>query len=260
MSQTPSKAKATKQKASHSLLGSPELIRQLQSLLKNELSQSQARFSERLTQNMDFTSSLKLSEVHGQLRSLERKRVSQKSDRSPEDQKKALNLAFERVQRSILQNIEQSFDQALAQPRFPLPQIDFEAEAIDLSAYQNFYQAQQTEMSAKIQGLRSFVRDTLAASSLNMAKLALLDNTLEETIGFPLRSGFASVSKLIARYSQTVAAQLKESVTREQTSGQALASQLAEFHEALHQLLAAELELRLQPVQGLISAFNQEVL
>lgn len=258
MSQTTSKAKLPKPKASHSLFGSAELIRQLQPLLEKELPQSQTRFSERLTQNMDFTSSLKLSEVHGQLRMLERKGLAQTSDKSSEDQKKALNAAFERVYRSILQNIDQSFDQTVTQPRFPLPQIDL--EALDLSAYQNFYQAQQVEMSAKIQGLRAYVRDTLSLSSVNMAKLALLDNTLEETIGFPLRSGFASVSKVIVKYSEKLAVQLIEASTREHTATVSIPSQLARFHEELHQLLAAELELRLQPIQGLINAFNQEVL
>tara|TARA_R110002167_G_scaffold51080_6_gene148133 strand:+ start:765 stop:1520 length:756 start_codon:yes stop_codon:yes gene_type:complete len=250
MSQTTSKAKLPKQKVSQSLLGSSELIRKLQNLLDKDLPQSQTRFSERLTQNMDFTSSLKLSEVHGHLRLLEKKTLVSSATEPTGDQKRALNSAFERVRCSIEKNIEQSFDLSIEQPRFPLPRIDLEKQVPDLSAYQKFYQAQQSEMSAKIQGLRTFVRETLSASSVNMAKLALLDTTLEETIGFTLRSGFAALSKVISKYSQKIEAQWSEDDKLAQLSG---------FHNELHQLLAAELELRLQPIQGLINAFNQEV-
>ena len=84
-----------------------------------------------------------------------------------------------------------------------------------------------------------------------MAKLALLDITLEETIGFPLRSGFAAISKVILKYSQKIEAQWSDSDKL---------AKLASFHAELQQLLSAELELRLQPTQGLIDAFNQEVL
>lgn len=251
MSQTPSKAKLPKQKASQSLLGSSELIRKLQNLLDKDLPQSQTRFSERLTQNMDFTSSLKLSEVHGQLRLLDKKVSVISAAKPADDQKKALNSAFERVRRSIEKNIGQSFDLSIVQPRFPLPRIELEQEALDLSAYPKFYKAQQSEMSAKIQGLRTYVRETLSASSVNMAKLAILDNTLEETIGFPLRSGFSALSKVISKYSQKIEAQWGEGDKP---------AQLAGFHGELHQLLLAELELRLQPIQGLLNAFNQEVL
>ena len=84
-----------------------------------------------------------------------------------------------------------------------------------------------------------------------MAKLALLDTTLEETIGFPLRSGFAAISKVILKYSQKIEAQWSKGDKP---------AQLAGFHGELYQLLSAELELRLQPIHGLINAFNQEVL
>ena len=253
MLQNFSKAKLQKQKASHSLLGSAELIRTLQHLSDKDLPQSPVRFSERLTQTMDFSSSLKLSELHGYLKIIEKKALQQSDGNSIADKKKALNSAFERVYRSILQNIEQSFDSAVEHARFSLPHTDLDKDVLSLSAYQNFYQAQQSEMSAKIQGLRTYLRETLSASNANMAKLALLDETLEDTIGFPLRSGFAAVSKIIVKHSQKIEASSKQASQDEKENA------LKQFHHELHQLLLAELELRLQPVQGLINAFNQEV-
>lgn len=253
MSQTPSKTKPQKQKLSQGLMGSSELVRNLLPLLEKDWPVSQARFSERLTENMDFSSSLKLSELHGHLRLLDKKAQHSDVGTVSEDKKKALNSAFERVHRSIIQNIEQSFDDAVEQPRFPLPKVDLQCGPLDLSAYRSFYQAQQTEMSAKIQGLRTYVREMLAAACLTMKKLSVLDQTLEDTIGYPLRSGFSAVTKVVATHSQKVAAQLS------QTDQSDKSSLLVQLHSELHSLLLAELELRLQPVQGLIDAFNQEV-
>ena len=253
MSQKFSKTKPQKHKGQKSLLGSSELIRKLQHLLDKEIPQTQSRFSERLTQNMDFSSSLKLSELQGHLRVLDRTKQVKAKAQTLEDQKKSLNAAFERVHRAILQSIEQSFDESVVQPRFPLPKINLENDKLDLSAYQVFYMAQQTEMSAKIQGLRTYVREVLSSASLNMTKLALLDQTLEETIGFPLRSGFSVISKIISKHCYKIEEQWQKHDHQE------VRGQLNQFHSELRQLLLAELELRLQAIQGLVDAFNQEV-
>jgi hypothetical protein len=187
------------------------------------------------------------------LRVLDRTKQVKAKAQTLEDQKKSLNAAFERVHRAILQSIEQSFDESVVQPRFPLPKINLENDKLDLSAYQVFYMAQQTEMSAKIQGLRTYVREVLSSASLNMTKLALLDQTLEETIGFPLRSGFSVISKIISKHCYKIEEQWQKHDHQE------VRRQLNQFHSELRQLLLAELELRLQAIQGLVDAFNQEV-
>ena len=260
MSQPSHKTKPPKQAVQNSLLGSSTLIRKVQVLLDKEIPNSQVRFSERLTQNMDFTSSLKLSEVHGQLRILDKKYASLSNDSS--DQKNqlklksdALDAAFNRVQRAILQTIEQSFDPEIEQPRYPLPKLKIENKKPDLSVYQAFYSAQQKDMSAKIQGLRTYMRETLAASSVSMAKLALLDSTLEETIGFPLRSGFDAVSKILLHYTQRLEKDWQNARQQELFKERGM----SDFYNELRQLLLAELELRLQPVKGMLDAFNYEV-
>tara|TARA_R110001592_G_scaffold43362_5_gene140564 strand:- start:428 stop:1267 length:840 start_codon:yes stop_codon:yes gene_type:complete len=260
MSQSPHKAKPSKQAAHNSLLGNSALIRKVQTLLDKEIPNSQTRFSERLTQNMDFSSSLKLSELHGHLRILDKKSASKSTESHDvkaqlKIKSDALNAAFDRVQRAILQMIDQSFDAEFEQPRYPLPKLNVENGKPDLSVYQAFYSAQQKEMSAKIQGLRTYIRETLSASSVNMAKLALLDLTLEETIGFPLRSGFGAVTKVLLQYTQRLEKDWQSHDQQElfQERGS------IDFFNELRQLLLAELDLRLQPVQGMLDAFNHEV-
>lgn len=263
MSQLSQKPKSNKVKANSTLLGHSELIRKVQSLMDKELPQNQMRFSEKLTQNMDFNGSLKLSELNGQLRILEKRSVGQKDishknfeKGAPGELKAAsLSAAFNRVQQSLLLNIQQSFDASVEQPRFPLPSVKRNGKEIELSGYQSFYLAQQSEMSAKIQGLRTYSRETLNAISPNMAKLALIDKTLEETIGLPLRSGFLAVSSVLKKH--TLKLENKWLESDESTSDHN--NFLHGLHSDLQQLLLAELELRLQPVQGLLDALNHEV-
>ena len=116
------------------------------------------------------------------------------------------------------------------------------------------YQAHQQEMSAKIQGMRRYLRECLAPVSARMAQLVYLDSTLEETIGLPLRAGFQNTAPVL---------QVLISNTEQSLPGQAAEhsqeSMLKPFFDQLRQLLFAECDLRLQPVIGLIEAFKQEV-
>ncbi len=260
MSQASHKTKVPKNALQTSLLGSSALVRKVQTLIDKDIPINQTRFSERLTQNMDFTSSLKLSELHGHLRVLDKKMAGfSASDDGQTDQhqskKIALNAVFERVHRAILQTINQSFDANIEQARYPLPKLIIDKGRPDLSIYQAFYVAQQKDMSAKIQGLRTYMREVLSATSPSMAKLALVDKTLEETIGFPLRGGFSAMSKVVQQYTQRLESEWQDDAQQElfQERGS------SDFLNELHQLLLAELDLRLQPIQGMLDAFNHEV-
>ncbi|MFV1873989.1 MAG: DUF3348 family protein [Oleiphilus sp.] len=258
MSQISQKSKMKKPSGSD-LLGHSELIRRVQSLLAKDIPRASGRFSERLTQNMDFSSSLKLSEIHGQLRLIDKRHSqSAQTQGSSADlavKAESVQAALSRVKRSILLNIEQSFDDQTKQARFPLPVLCPEAENLDFSVYENFYLAHQKEMSAKIQGLRSYICETMSAASPTMAKLVLLDKTLEETIGLPLRRGFSALNFVMQQHAQVIQTACHDSKTNTKVKQQSI----DEFHVELHQFLLAELELRLQPIHGLLAAFTQEV-
>ena len=253
----PTQKRAENKAQSGSAFGKHELIRQLYSMLEKGLPTESTRFSERLTQNLDFAHSLKLSEVPAVLKGMKRKASQQgwapvQSDMPRADQ---LAAAYQRVHQAIQLTIEQSFSENQTQARIPLPAPKIENGQLSLAACLTFYQAHQQEMSAKIQGLRRYLRETLAPVSLAMAQLVYLDSALEETVGLPLRTGFANISQALQVYREKTEQQCLQQ--KDQTAQQQ--ALLTQFYAQLQQLLLAECELRLQPVIGLIEAFNQEV-
>jgi hypothetical protein len=249
--------KSQSRTTSASSLGKHELVRLLSAGLEMPVPADTGRFSERLTRHLEFTNSLKLSEVPVILKRIDSASVSGSVANTATDAGnivRQVEAALQRVQHAIAVTIAQSFESEPAQARIPLPQPRIDNERLTLAVYLNFYQAHQQEMSAKIQGLRRYLRDTLAPFSSRMAQLVYLDTTLEETVGLPLRSGFQAVSTVLqAQISKT-----EQCFTDVSPENLATVS-LEPFYRQLRQLLTAECDLRLQPVMGLVEAFKQEV-
>ena len=241
--------------ASSSALGKHEYLRLLGAVLDKPLALETGRFSERLTRNLEFSNSLKLSEVPAILKRIDTKWAGQCDSEEARKIARQVDAALQRVQQAIKQTIVQSFEAEAAQARIPLPAPKVEQGRLSLSVYLTFYQAHQQEMSAKIQGLRRYLREALAPVSARMAQLVYLDNVLEETIGLPLRSGFQnSVQVLQVLIGKTEQSLLTDATEHFQQSS------LKAFFDQLRQLLFAEYDLRLQPAIGLIEAFKQEVV
>lgn len=249
-----SENKSTGRSASSSVLGKHEFLRLLGAALDKPLATETGRFSERLTRNLEFTHSLKLSEVPAVLKRIDTQWAGTCDSQEAKRIASQVDAALQRVQKAIRQTITQSFEADAAQARIPLPSPKVEQECLSLAVYLTFYQAHQQEMSAKIQGLRRYLRECLAPVSARMAQLVYLDSTLEETIGLPLRAGFQNTAPVL---------QVLISNTEQSLPGQAAEhsqeSMLKPFFDQLRQLLFAECDLRLQPVIGLIEAFKQEV-
>lgn len=251
MSNQSTKAKSTKRETSRNLVSGSALVKCVERMGAKEQSAASDRFTERLTQNLDFNGSLKLSELHGHLRLISKKMaVGHPNKTELQEVCSQLDGAYDRVHKAIVLNISQSFDGSVAQPRFPLPSNQENPLKLEISSYQNFYQAQQSEMSAKIQGLRRYLRDTLAKQTIQSAQLAFIDQTLEETIGLPLRTGFGA-SVLMINASLERLTKLGDDEQKKQG--------INELHPQIRQLLMAELDLRLQPIKGLLDAFKLEV-
>jgi Protein of unknown function (DUF3348) len=104
-------------------------------------------------------------------------------------------------------------------------------------------QARQRAMAAAISPLRAQLRGLLATTSPAGAHLAALDATLEAALAEQERHHLAAVVQRLERHFQ-----------------QARAAAAADWHtRVLHtvrQVLLAELDLRLQPAQGLLDAIN----
>lgn len=120
----------------------------------------------------------------------------------------------------------------------------FDASASDFPSYRRHHQRMQREMSLRIAPLRRALRAALAARSADLARLAALDAVFEQALAERERGLLASAPVLVGRRFDQL---------RGTSDGW-----LATFQDDFRETLAAELELRLQPLDGLIAALDDE--
>lgn len=176
-------------------------------------------------------------------------------------------------------------------PHRPAP--DTPATDADFAVYRQSYLALQQLMDSDIGDLRTFLRGRLAASSPAMARLAVLDAAMERSLAARERSLFGAVpGRLAARFErlrrETLAAQTEQADQSDQsgkgdqadqvepapaagqsgadnadhggpaaaTGARAPLAWLDTFRKDLQSVLLAELEVRFQPVEGLLAALH----
>lgn len=160
-------------------------------------------------------------------------------------------VAFEAVRERLSKSIA---SEALAR-QLP-PASTAPGGAADFATFQRVYLARQRDMGASIAPLRATVRAALVRSSPDLARLAALDAVLDKALAGRERAALARVPAALGqRFEQLSAAgpasgDLPTGPDAEATAG------LARFRDDMQALLSAELELRLQPVAGLIAALE----
>lgn len=141
---------------------------------------------------------------------------------------------------AALQRLRATLQQGIAAP----PALPVEPQDSAFAPHHQRCLDQQRRMETAIEPFRAHVRHTLAATSPRLARLAALDATLERLLGGReqrLLSGVPAFLK--ARFEQ-----LRQ--TRPDDWPEP-------FEQELQLALVAELDLRLQPVTGLIEALAQ---
>lgn len=118
-------------------------------------------------------------------------------------------------------------------------------EVDDMAPYRRAAQARQRAMAAAAAPLRARLRTALAAASPALAQLAALDTTLESALAGRERSALAGVVAQIERRARML-----------RTAGSS--DWRPRFHHDMQQALLAELQLRLEPLHGLLEALRQE--
>ena len=117
------------------------------------------------------------------------------------------------------------------------------------SPYQRYYTSQQIEMGVAIKALRQQLRHQVSSISLEMHRLASLDEVLEANLEAHVRKQFNAVTKGLEIY-------FKTEMTK-QTGEIELDQFLSPFYQKMRELLLAELEARMQPIFGLLEALNE---
>ncbi len=116
----------------------------------------------------------------------------------------------------------------------------------EYALYHQRYQDQQRRMEMSVDALREHARQTLAQASPRLAQLAALDAVLDQMLGGREQRLLAGVPAFLkARFRQ-----LRHAPDAPEDRD------LATFAAEFEQTLLAELDLRLQPVLGLIEALE----
>ncbi len=139
----------------------------------------------------------------------------------------------------------------------PLPGATAPAdEPVEFATFRQRYAQCQLAMETQIVPLRRRLRSSLADRSSALAKLAELDTVMEQVVGAQERALLATVAaRLEARFDQLRGAGKDAPLGGASPAG----PWLARFHHEMRGLLLAELDLRLQPCEGLLEACRQSI-
>ncbi len=138
----------------------------------------------------------------------------------------------------------------------PLPDGAAAPDA-SFAPYHQRYLDLQRHMALRIEALREQVRQALTHASPRLAQLAALDVVMDQALGAREHKLLASVPALLelrfAQLCQPPSSEGKPSPVGVAAHGPGL------FVQDMRAVLLAELDVRMQPVQGLVEAFNSEL-
>ena len=163
---------------------------------------------------------------------------------------------FARVRAQLAKAIADAPTGAVTTRRVARPRKDTVAPPTEMPAdfatYRQRYATCQLAMETQVVPLRRRLRSTLADRSARAAKLAELDTVMEQVIGAQERALLGTVAgRLEARFDQ-----LRSASSDAATPA---GPWLERFHHEMRGLLLAELDLRLQPCEGLLQACRQSL-
>jgi len=145
----------------------------------------------------------------------------------------------------------------------PVPDASDEADA-GFAPHQQRYLDQQRQMALRIEALRGDVRQALAKTSPALAQLAAFDAVLEQMLGSREQGLMGTVPAVLERQFENRRAAHRQAQDATQPADDPACWRqpggwLHAFAKDMEAALLAELEVRLQPVTGMMEALNNEV-
>ncbi|MFM0591416.1 DUF3348 domain-containing protein [Paraburkholderia dilworthii] len=132
--------------------------------------------------------------------------------------------------------------------------------APDYAVFRQRYQALQQSMETAVGTLRVRLRSLLAAKTPALARLAVLDAVMERALGERERNLLGSVPGLLAGHFERLRAAeqaaLAAAVASDDVAAVTPGAWLDVFRKDMQSVLLAELDVRFQPVEGLLAALR----
>lgn len=136
-----------------------------------------------------------------------------------------------------------------------------DAQGAEYATYRQRYVALQQAMEDSIRDLRGRLRAMLASTAPDMAGLAMVDAAMEQALAGREQSLLLEAPALLEGRFERLrqegsAAAADDDRGLPSTAAAAPGAWLAVFREDMRRILLAELDIRLQPVEGLLSALR----
>lgn len=233
---------------------SSRLIRALSDLVSTDAAPPRQSFADRLGQWLDFADAIALfSALNGS---------TDAAGGPATAEHPALRDEFARVRGALLDSINTDGVLTPGKARIRLPAPAWHAStpgAADYLPYHRYYLAHQRDMAAAITPLRASVRTELARQSAALRQLATLDGVLDQALAPRERSLLATVPQLLGRHFEQLHQAHRSALPTPDDPARWLqpGAWLHTFCQDMRAVLLAELELRLQPVAGLMDALNE---
>lgn len=220
----------------HARFTGPALVRLLARLAEVDTPASKHGLSERLGQWLGWADAIALSAA-----------LNGRAPNTPDAPAvrplapQAAEGEFARVRKVLAKAIEQD---TAAPPREALiaPETGF-------SPFRRAYAAKQQSMELAIGTLRGQLRESLTGRSPALARLAAVDAVMEQVVGAQERLLLWRVPSLLERHFERL---------RDAAGTDPHETWMRRFCRDMQAVLLAELEIRLQPVEGLLEALRDE--
>jgi hypothetical protein len=238
---------------------SSRLVRILSDLAVVESVKPGVAFAEKLAQWFDITHAINLRAAHTAS-------PPSTSLETPPVTGVVVGEAFARMRLALENSITRRGDPVKGRTRLemPSPQFGVPIDAVTAYApYRRYYLAHQREMDLNVRPWRAKVREVLAKTSPTLKQLADLDAALDGILCDRESKLLSTVPLLLEqRFGQLLKAHQQRLVDTQQTDHPDFwmkpGGWLARFCNELQTVLLAELDVRLQPILGLIEAMNNE--
>jgi len=224
---------------------SSRLVRLLKTLGVSGANASGRQFARRLGQLVDLQDSIAISAVHIGPGTVPTDANSQPGESIKEE---FLTVRASMV-RSVIHNVVPREGAARERGVRVLDQPEEVAEESH-ARYLRLYVAQQREIIYWVRRLQAQVRESVAPVAPELAQLAALDEALGDALAGYSRKQFARVTVLLRKRFESLAAEAN--VGTEQELNEQICAEMRE-------ILLAEIDARLLPVQGLIEALEKHL-
>lgn len=246
-------------------LSGPTLIRLLARLSETNAAEPARTLSQRLTGWLDWTDAIALSSALGGSVS-----AVAAADARTSGTAGTCESECQRVRAALAQAIAADSVLAPAKPsraaRFARSSVPAHApqrneaveDATDYTLFRQCYLSLQQSMETSIGNLRRRLRAALAAHSPAMSRLAMLDAAMERALGAREQNLLSSAPVVLRGHFERLRSAEAERLAHAEPQSPAAepGAWLSVFRKDMQCVLLAELELRFQPVQGLLAALR----